>query len=237
MQFKGLEKNSLIEWPGKAVTLTYTGGCNFRCPYCQNKDLVLDPEKIPSIDGEEIIEHLNSKKKWLDGLMVSGGEPTIHRPLLNFAQRVKKEGFEFGIETNGSNPEMLEDLLGGDLLDRCALDIKAPLNGEKYKAATGTDDGKLPEKVEKSMNLLRESEVSYEYRTTVVPKLLVEKDLIDIGKEIQETENFYLQQFIPENTLKKEYEKVEPYSENKLKRIRKRLKDKFGLKFCKIRNI
>ncbi|KXA98444.1 hypothetical protein AKJ40_04785, partial [candidate division MSBL1 archaeon SCGC-AAA259M10] len=157
--------------------------------------------------------------------------------LLNFAQRGKEGGFEFGIETNGSNPEMLEDLLGGDLLDRCALDIKAPLNGEKYKAATGTDDGKLPEKVEKSMNLLRESEVSYEYRTTVVPKLLVEKDLIDIGKEIQETENFYLQQFIPENTLKKEYEKVEPYSENKLKRIRKRLKDKFGLKFCKIRNI
>jgi len=237
MQFKGIEKNSLIEWPGKAVTVVYTGGCNFRCPFCQNSDLVLRPESLPSIEGEEIIEHLNSREKWLDGLMITGGEPTIHPSLTDFSQRVKREGFEVGVETNGSKPEKLEELLKRNLVDRIALDVKAPLEAGKYQRATGIEKDDLPEKIEKSMRLLRNSNVDYEYRTTVVPRLLNVKDMMKIGNRIRETEEFFLQQFVPKNTLDKEFESLEPYSEKKLKSVENQLKKRANLPNCEVRNL
>lgn len=89
MEFKGLKKSSFIEWPGKIVAVAYTGGCNFRCPFCQNKDLVLNPESIPTIGEQEVIDHLESKRRWLDGLMITGGEPTLHPSLPNFCKKSK----------------------------------------------------------------------------------------------------------------------------------------------------
>lgn len=237
MKFKGLEKNSLIEWPGKVVAVAYTGGCNFRCPYCQNSDLVLKPGEIPGIGEEEILDHLRSKEKWLDGLIVTGGEPTLHPSLFNFSQKVKNEGFVFGVETNGTNFDVLKELIEKELVDRIALDIKAPLNWSKYKKAIGVDDKDLFENVKKSIELLQDSDISHEFRTTVVPKLLDTEDLEKIGKKIKGSKNFYLQQFTPQNTLDQEFEKVEPYPESKLKEIQKKLKEKYNLEPCKIRNI
>ncbi|KXB08477.1 hypothetical protein AKJ56_01225 [candidate division MSBL1 archaeon SCGC-AAA382N08] len=237
MQFKGLEKTSLIEWPEKAVAVAYTGGCNFRCPFCQNQDLVLNPEKLPTISEEEIINYIDSRKKWLDGLMVTGGEPSIHPSLFNFADKVKEKKLDFGTETNGTNPKIIEKFLKENLIDRVALDIKAPLRWKKYKKATGTNDKKLLKKIKKTIKIIRNSNISYEFRTTVVPKLLEKEDMLNIGAEIQKTENYYLQQFVPENTLDKEYENLEPYSEEKLKEIKKLLKENYGLKNCKIRNL
>ncbi len=237
MKFKGLEKNSVIEWPGKVVSVAYTGVCNFRCPYCQNSDLVLSPESIPSIEGEEVLEHLRSKEKWLDGLIVTGGEPTLHSSLLNFSKKVKEEGLLFGIETNGTNYDFLKKFIEKDLVDRISLDIKAPLVWEKYRKAIGVDDKELFENVKKTVKLLKETDMPHEFRTTVVPKILSLEDLEDIGKEIEGSENYYLQQFSPENTLEQEFEEVEPYSEEELKEIQKKLKEKYNLQPCEIRNL
>jgi len=237
MEFKGLEKNSVIEWPGKVVSVAYTGVCNFRCPYCQNSDLALRPEDIPSIDGEEVLEHLDSKEEWLDGLIVTGGEPTLHSSLLNFSKKVKERGFLFGIETNGTNYDFLKEFIDKNLVDRISLDIKAPLIWEKYRKAIGVDDKELFENVKKTVKLLQRTDISHEFRTTVVPKILELKDLEEIGKEIEGSKNYYLQQFSPENTLEPEFEEVEPYSEEELKEIQKKLKEEYDLQPCKIRNL
>lgn len=235
MEFKGLKKSSLIEWPGKIVVVAYTGGCNFRCPFCQNKDLVLNPEKLPDISKEEVIEHLKSKRRWLDGLMVTGGEPTLNSALPKFFRKVKEAGFEIGLETNGTNPEMLEDLIEDGLIDYVAVDIKAPLKWNKYREAIGVDDEKLFENIRKSIELVQKEEVDYEFRTTVVPELLEEEDLIEIGEEIKGAKRYNLQQYIPENTLDEKYENVKPYSPEKLKEIRDKIKDYF--ESCRIRNL
>lgn len=236
MEFKGLEKNSVIEWPGKIVAVAYTGRCNFRCPFCQNKDLVLNPEKIPTISEEEIIDYLESNEKWLDGISITGGEPTLHASLPDFARKIKERGFEFGLETNGTNPQMVKELIEKELVDYIALDVKAPLVWEKYKEAIGVDNKEFLEKIKETMNILQNSEVEYEARTTVVPRLLDEEDLEKIGGQIKEkVDKFYLQQFIPENTLDKEYENIEPYTDQKLKEIRDQLKKHFEI--CKVRNI
>lgn len=237
MEFKGFEKNSLIEWPGKVVSVAYTGGCNFRCPYCQNSDLALRPDEIPSIDGEKILEHLRSKEKWLDGLIVTGGEPTLHSSLFNFSKKVKEEGFLFGIETNGTNYDFLKEFIEKDLVDRISLDIKAPLVWEKYRNAIGVDDKELFENVKKTVKLLRGADIPHEFRTTVVPQILNLEDLEDIGKEIEGSKNYYLQQFSPENTLEQKFEEVEPYSEEELKEIQEKLKKEYNLQPCEIRNL
>lgn len=236
MEFKGLKKSSLIEWPKKIVAVAFTGGCNFRCPFCQNKDLVLNSEKLPTIKEEEVIAHLKSKEKWLDGLAISGGEPTLHPSLPDFAQRVKENGFDFGLETNGTDPKMVNELIKNELVDYFFIDIKAPLRWERYKEAIGVDNKTLFENLKKTMKLLKNSEIDYEYRTTAVPDLLDEADLIEIGKQLRgKTENYYLQQFVPENTLDKKYEQVEPFSAEELKKIRESIKDYFET--FKIRNL
>lgn len=237
MKFKGFEKTSLIEWPGKMAAVAYTGGCNFRCPYCQNKALVLGPENVPDIDGEEILEFLVSRKRWIDGLMITGGEPTVHPSLSIFSKKVKEAEIGLGIETNGSNPEKLKELIDNNLADRISLDIKAPLKLEKYQKIIGVKEEKVLENLKKSMEILRNSDIGYEIRTTVVPELLSKKDILEIGSKINESEEFYLQQFVPQNTLDKKYESIEPYSVESLKKMKKDLKKRFGLEKVGIRNI
>lgn len=236
MEFKGLKKSSLIEWPGKIVAVAYTGGCNFRCPFCQNKDLVLNPGSLPTIEGEEVMDHLESKRRWLDGLMITGGEPTLHASLSGFCRMVKDGGFVLGLETNGTRPGVLEELTEKGLVDYLALDVKAPLSWERYKEAIGGKDEKLFEKVRRSLEDLQNWEVDYEFRTTVVPGLLEEGDLVKIAEQVKDkTDKYYLQQFIAENTLDEKYEKVEPFSPEKLKRVRDKIEDYFEI--CEIRNL
>lgn len=237
MKFKGLEESSFIEWPEKAVAIAYTGGCNFRCPFCQNKDLVTSPKDLPTLEGSEVIDHLSSRRKWLDGLAVTGGEPTLHPSLPSFARKLKEEGFEFGLETNGSKPELLRELIENSLVDRVFLDFKAPLKWEKYRKAIGVDDKGLFQNVKESIHLLQNSNVEHEYRTTVVPTILNEGDLKKIAESLEEGEEFYLQQFVPENTLDPYYERVEPYSEEKLKKIKDELIGQFNFKKCELRNL
>lgn len=236
MEFKGFEKSSFIEWTGKAVSVVFVGECNFRCPFCQNKDLVLNPGKIPSIEGKEVLEYLKSKRRWLDGLVITGGEPTLHSSLPNFSKKVKDARFELAIETNGTNPEVLRELIKENLVDYFFLDIKAPLNWKKYKKTIGVDNKNLFENIKESIEILQKSDVDYEFRTTVVPGLINEKELMEISEQIKEkTENYYLQQFMPQNTLSEKYESLEPLPNDKLVSIKNRIKDNF--KNCEIRNL
>lgn len=237
MDFIGLEKNSLIEWPGNIVAVAYTAGCNFRCPFCQNKDLVLHPQTLSSFSEDKVLNHLEEKEKWLDGAIVTGGEPMLHSGLPEFARKVKERGFGFGVETNGTKPEMLKGLIENGNVDYVSMDIKAPLKWERYKVAIGVSDKDLFEKIKKSINILRDSDVEHEYRTTVVPAFLGESDIFKIANEIKDEENYYLQQFSPQNTLDESYEEVEPYPDEKLKKIGEELNEKFDFNNCEVRNI
>jgi len=235
MEFKGFEKLSLIEYPGKIVAVVFTGGCNFRCPFCQNPDLVLNSAKLPSICEEEVINYLISKRKWLDGLAITGGEPTIHKGLPDFLAKVKKVGFLVELETNGSEPLMMKDLIDNHLIDYVAMDIKSPLVWEKYKEAAGIDNKELFERVKQSLKLLLKSRVRYEFRTTVVPGLLTEEDIIKIAERIKGAKRYVLQQFIAEKTLQENYKNIKPYSLEELEKIKKRVESFFGV--CQVRGV
>ena len=141
MIIKGYLRTSLIEWPGKISSVVFVPGCNFRCPFCHNKDLVLHPEKLPSTPEKEVFSDLKKRKKWIDGVVITGGEPTLQLDLPKFLQRIKDLGFLTMIETNGTKPEVLRKLLDMGLVDRLTMDIKAPLNSKNYNRASGVSCG------------------------------------------------------------------------------------------------
>ena len=233
--FKGLQKVSLLDYPRKIAAVIFVGGCNFRCPFCYNRDLVLNSQGPPPLLEEEILRYLEARRDWLDGVVITGGEPTIHPGLSGFLERVKELGYSVRLDTNGSNPKMLAELLEKKLVDYIALDVKAPLLKEKYQEASGTrSDGVLKE-IENSIALLRDSNgVDYEFRTTVVPKLLNEEDIMLITERISGAKRYYLQQFKPTDShVDESYSNVEPYPLEVLKEIQRKIARNFGV--CKVR--
>lgn len=212
MQFKGFQKESLIEWPGKICAVVFLSGCNFRCSFCHNRDLVLFPERLPDIDEQEILDHCRENKKLLDGLVITGGEPLIHSmdDLVKFIKRIKALGLKVGIETNGSNPKALTYLIKNKLVDYLAMDIKAPLNQKKYSQIVGTAIDLS--KIKKSIKIIINSGFDSEFRTTVVPGLLNKEDILEIAKQIKGAKTYCLQQFQPNNTIERKLENIKPYS-------------------------
>ena len=229
MEFKGLLPLSLIEYPGKVVAVVHTGGCNFRCPWCYNRDLVLKPSSLPSIYEQDVLNFLSLRKKWLDGIAITGGEPTIHADLPEFIKKVKKLKFLVALETNGSNPKMLEYLIKRRLVDYVALDIKAPLTWARYRAATGVKDKEIFKKILKSLDILKRGKIDYELRTTFVPKLLSSIDIVTIAKQIKGAKKYVLQQFVPKTTVKKKYEALKPHSYEELEKLKRRVKRYVGI--------
>ncbi|MCD6522889.1 MAG: anaerobic ribonucleoside-triphosphate reductase activating protein [Candidatus Diapherotrites archaeon] len=233
MEFKGLQKLTLIDYPGKLACIVFTGGCNLRCPFCQNKDLVLNYEKLPSISEEEIIKFLESRRKWLDGIVITGGEPTIHSDLPEFIKKVKERRFLVKLDTNGSNPAMLKMLIENRLIDYIAMDVKAPLEWEKYSKASGIKNREIFENILKSIDILMHSNIDYEFRTTVVPGLHTEEDILKIAEQLKGARAYYLQQFRPRTTLDPNYEKIEPYPRKMLEKLVEKIKGYF--KHCGVR--
>ncbi|TSC96370.1 MAG: pyruvate formate lyase activating enzyme [Parcubacteria group bacterium Athens1014_10] len=239
MIFRGWQKTSLIEYPGKIVSVLWVGGCNWRCPWCYNKDLVLNSEKLPSFKEGEILDFLKTRKKLLDGIIITGGEPTLKKGLQNFIKKVKKLKFLIGIETNGSNPEMLKKMIKEKLLNFVAMDIKAPVDNlqlttynsqltthnlqpNKYDELTGVKVNL--KKIKESIGIIKNSSIDYEFKTTIVP-ILTKNDIIKIAKFLKGAKKFVLQQFNPkESVLKEEYKKIKPYAESKLKEMQKAAK-------------
>lgn len=229
MIIKGLQKLTLIDYPGKVACTIFTFGCNFRCPYCHNPELVVD-DGTPPIPEEAVFQFLNERRGFLDGVCITGGEPTLHDDLPKFIKKVKDLGYFVKLDTNGTNPEMLKQLIEEKLVDYIAMDIKAPL--EKYESVVRvkTDIGRISESI-RIVKAFKE----HEFRTTIVPDLISMEDIIMIAKEIENARRFFIQQFKPSKALDEKFLKKQSYLEDELKEILNEIKPLF--KECGIRNI
>ena len=208
MQLKGWVRTSLIEYPGHIATVLFVGGCNFRCPPCHNADLVQRPAEMPDLGIGEVWDFLSRRVGLVDGVVVTGGEPTLQSGLIPFLRRVRERGFDVKLDTNGYRPDVLAALLDEGLVNYVAMDVKAPPT--KYPLLAGRADVDVA-RVERSVDLLRSSGLPHEFRTTVVPGLLDEADVEEIARWIAGAERYVLQQFRPRRTLDPALETVIPY--------------------------
>lgn len=230
MIIKGLQKFTLIDFPGKLACTIFTFGCNFRCPYCQNPELVIDDGREP-ISESWILNFLHRRRGFLEGVCISGGEPTIQGDLIDFLTKVKRIGYLVKLDTNGSNPEILKEAIEGGLVDYVAMDIKAPLRKYDEVARVKVDKGKINE----SIKVIRDLAPDYEFRVTVVPGLLTNEDFHEIGKWLMGAKNFYIQQFQGAKTLDKRFTGRKPLDGEALIEIQKTLSKYF--KSCKVRGL
>lgn len=218
MNIRGYLPTSLLEWPGKIAAVVFVGGCNFRCPFCYNRDLVLNPKELVSIPEKEIFVVLEKRKKWVDGVVVTGGEPSLSSDLPRFLKKIKDLGFSAMIYTNGSKPAMLSRLLTKKLLDGVTMDVKGPLD-RRYSKTAGVSVN-LAE-VLKSIQLILNSGIEFRFVTTVVPRLHKKKDLVDLARNLAELAqkagkkeqslSWTLQQFRPGSCLDEKFNNVSPY--------------------------
>lgn len=217
MSFKlaGLQKTTFIDYPEKIACIVFTQGCNFRCGYCHNPELFENKEPVLSVPA--FFEFLNKRKGKLDGVVITGGEPTLHgKDLIEFIKEVKSFGFLVKLDTNGTHPDVLQELLNENLLDYIAMDIKAPLT--KYKTITQTDiDTKI---IKKSIDMIMNSGVDYEFRTTIVKSQLSVEDLRQIGELIQGAKRYYMQKFLATKILDETLMSEESYTDEEFKNLR-----------------
>jgi len=230
MIIKGLQKFTLIDYPGKLACTIFTFGCNFRCPYCQNPELIIDDGQKP-ISEAWILNFLYQRRGFLDGVCITGGEPSIQPDLLEFLHEVKRIGYSIKIDTNGSNPDLLKKAIKEGVIDYIAMDIKAPL--EKYSEVVRVNVEK--EKIKESIRIIKSLAPNYEFRTTVVPGLLNKEDFRKIGMWLKGVKKFYLQQFQGKKTLDKSFEGRAPLEKRELIEIKKIL-SKY-VEFCGVRGI
>ena len=215
---KGLQKTTLIDFPGKIACTIFLGGCNMRCGYCYNSDLVLRQNEIPSISNEEFLDFLEKRKKFLEGVCITGGEPTMHKDLPELCKSIKKLGFAVKLDTNGTNPEMLELLIEKKLLDYIAMDVKASL--ESYVKVCNVDIN--IENVKQSIGIIKNSGIDYEFRTTLVPDIMNVEEMKKIGHLIAGARKYFLQQFrASPSTMDARYNNMESLGNEKIIELRR----------------
>ena len=259
MIIAGLQKTTLIDYPGKIACTVFLAVCNFRCPWCYSRELVLPTEiaKQPRILEKEFFDFLRARKGKLEGVVVCGGEPTVNKDLPQFIQKIKNLEFAVKLDTNGSNPQMLKSLVEQKLIDYVAMDIKAApadchsgLDPESRNTQTartldsrfrGNDiyseimgEGVKMQDIEQSVEFLKKGFVDYEFRTTVVPGVHQKQDFLEIAKWIGGPEvKYYLQNFVPQKTIDPEFEKIRPFENKILREIVKEISPHF--KTCHFR--
>ncbi|UCH31505.1 MAG: anaerobic ribonucleoside-triphosphate reductase activating protein [Candidatus Bathyarchaeota archaeon] len=194
-EIKGFIDLSLVDWDGKVTAVLFLPRCNLRCPFCHNATLVLNPEEMQTIPFEEIRLYLIKNKRWLDGVVITGGEPTIHNDLPILCNQIKELGLKVKLDTNGTNYDLLQELIAKEQVDYIALDIKAPITLERYSNAAGVEARKLMPEVQKTIKLLLERPIDYEFRTTLVPTIHNHEDITLICNEIIGCEKYFLQNF------------------------------------------
>jgi pyruvate formate lyase activating enzyme len=219
VEIKGWVRTSLIDYPDHIATVLFTGGCGFRCPMCHNADLVVRPREMPTLSEEEVWAFLERRAGLVDGVAITGGEPTLQADLPSFLRRAQGGGLDAKLDTNGYHPDVLAALIEEGLVDYVAMDVKAP--PEKYPLLAGRADLDVA-RVEQSIELLRDSGIAYEFRTTVVPGLLVAEDVEEIARWIAGAERYVLQQFRPQGTLDPDLETVHPYPREHLQEMARR---------------
>ncbi len=225
MKIHGIVKTTLVDYPGKVATTIFTGGCNFRCPYCHNPTLVNGEEE--TIPKQGFYDFLEERRKLIDAVCITGGEPTLQPGLEQLINKIKEKGYLVKLDTNGSKPKQLKKLI--KKLDYVAMDIKAPK--EKYQEVTNSNID--PKKIQQSIEIIKNSGVDYEFRTTVVPGLLSKQDIEKIGQWLKGSKRYYLQQFRPGNTLEPSYQEVTPYTNEELKEMKKKIQKNFDT--CEVR--
>ncbi|MCW4046053.1 MAG: anaerobic ribonucleoside-triphosphate reductase activating protein [Candidatus Bathyarchaeota archaeon] len=203
MKFSGLQKISLIDYPNKIASVLYTPGCNLRCGFCHNWRIAVDP-KPPFLQEAVALEILESRKKYVDAVVVTGGEPCMHNELPRFLAKLKERGFTVKLDTNGFYPEVLEECLPS--VDYVAVDVKTSL--EKYRLLGAKTTTELLRTVE----MLKTGKVAYEFRTTVVPELVTAEDVTRICELVKGAKTHAFQQFVPRDTLDKQFEGLKPYA-------------------------
>ena len=220
-QIGGLQKLTLLDFPGKVSAMVFTIGCNMRCPFCHNYELVKDADKIKDlVDPQEVIDYLKKRKGVLDGIVITGGEPTLQRGLKDFIKTIKEEtGLLVKLDSNGLNPRALKNLIDENLIDYVAMDIKNDF--ANYDEITGIAN--LPvDRLKESIKILEEGKVNYEFRTTVIKDFHTLERLKNIVSFIKEDSNYFLQQFIiSDNVPNKE---LKYYTEEELINIGEELK-------------
>ncbi|MFZ5424614.1 MAG: anaerobic ribonucleoside-triphosphate reductase activating protein [Patescibacteria group bacterium] len=225
----GLQKTTLIDFPGKVACTVFTVGCNFACGYCHNPEL-LDARKIAKIIPEnEFFDFLHTRKGKLDGVVITGGEPTLHKDLIVFIKKIKDLGYMVKLDTQGSNPNTLKQLIDDKLIDYVAMDIKTPLT--TYK--TLTKELGIKAKITTSIQLIMKSNISYEFRTTVVKEDLSPADIYEISNLILGAKKYYLQKFVPTKTLNSKYKNYTTYTDEELSQIASHVTK--NVEYCGIR--
>ena len=189
MKFGGLQKTTLLDYPGRLACTVFTNGCNFKCPFCHNSSLALGTAK--PITEEKILSFLKKRRGILDGICITGGEPLIHDDIIDFIEAVHELGYSVKLDTNGSYPDRLQELIDRSLIDYVAMDIKN--SPDKYALSCGADIEVSD--IRKSIEILMQGKIPYEFRTTVVKELHTKEDIHQIGKRIAGAQKFYLQQF------------------------------------------
>ncbi len=238
MLVAGWQKLTLVDYPGKLATAVFLSGCNFRCPFCHNPQLVTGSVG-GEITWEEVMEFLKRRCKYLDGVVLTGGEPLLNPEIGDWAREIKELGLAVKVDTNGSRPEVLKTLVKGEVVDYVAMDVKTALVKERYAMATGTD-GMLVEKVLESADyfLKRPEDAGwdYEFRTTMVPGLVTADDLDEIGRRLRGGRRYFLQQFDNSHPmLDVAMADVRPYGAEDLKALAETMRDYFEI--CQVRNI
>jgi len=218
VEIKGLIETSFVDWPGRVCAVIFLGGCNFRCPFCHNHELVLRPQEIPGRRPDQVLARLRPYTDWLDGVVVSGGEPCLDPELPQLCRALKKLGLPVKIDTNGSRPRVLEELLGEELLEAVSMDLKAPL-GEpllhRQLAGVAADLGAL----ERSIDLLLAAGLEREFRTTVVPGLLTGEHLAVMARRVKGADRYKINSFRPLTCLDESFTNLPALSEEDRKKF------------------
>ena len=197
MKLHGIQKMTLLDFPGCVSCTIFLGGCDFRCPFCHNFELI-DGTMKPTMDEDELIEFLKSRKGLLEGVAITGGEPLMHKDLLALIRRINETGYRVKLDTNGYHPELLKEILDTGLVEYVAMDVKN--SPEKYALTCGLDYVDL-NRIKQSINLLMNGTVEYEFRTTVVNEFHEEDDFIKIGEMIKGAKRYFLQRFTDRDSV------------------------------------
>jgi len=227
MQIAGLQRTTLVDYPGVVAATVFTRGCSFSCPFCHNPELVVPDKYNPLLDEKDIWEFFVKRQHQLEGVCITGGEPTIQKDLPLFVAKLKSLGYKIKLDTNGSNPLMLKRLIDSGHIDYIAMDIKTTYNkyqqvvlnnkliiiDQKYKS-------KLKNNISESIKLIMESGIDYEFRTTVVHPIHAVSDFAEIGKMIKGAKRYFLQNFVQSKHID-ENQKFTPFSDQELKEIKK----------------
>ncbi len=227
----GLQKTTLVDFPGRIACTVFTVGCNFRCPFCHNKDLVGgDKNRLEIIKEEDFFEFLKKRKKVLEGVCITGGEPTLQKDLFAFCRKIKSMGLDLKLDTNGSNPEIVKKLIENKMVDYVAIDFKTEWNSYPDLAGVEVE----VEKVQETMKYVMRSVPAYCIRTTHVPTMhsdaVLKKMAVWLLNASKDNSDlvWILQKFRPINCLDVEYEKIEAWSDEEMKNMTRELRKKFA---------